>query len=252
MNRLRDKVAIVTGAASGLGRADARALVLEGARVLLTDINEAAGTELADSLNREVPGSAAFAAHDVRDESRWRDVVAQAGKLFGGLHVLVNNAGVVVIATPETTTIEEFRFANAVMSEGVFLGCKAAIPAMRASGGGSIVNMSSVASHLGYPVFFAYSAAKGAVRAMTKSIAVHCQSNKYHIRCNSIHAGAIETPMVAQANAALGLKMTDYEAAPWGLGKPEDVANLVVFLASDESRFINGAELLIDNALTIQ
>jgi len=252
MNRLRDKVAIVTGAASGLGRADARALVREGARVLLTDINEAAGIALADSLNQETPGSAAFAVHDVRDENRWREIVAQAGKLFGGLHVLVNNAGVVVIATPETTTIEEFRFANAVMSEGVFLGCKTAIPAMRASGGGSIVNMSSVASHLGYPVFFAYSAAKGAVRAMTKSIAVHCQSNKYHIRCNSIHAGAIETPMVAQANAALGLKMTDYEAAPWGLGKPEDVANLVVFLASDESRFINGAELVIDNALTIQ
>ena len=121
---------------------------------------------------------------------------------FGGLHVLVNNAGVVVVATPETTTLEQFRFANAVMSEGVFLGCKAAIPVMNASGGGSIVNMSSVASHLGYPVFFAYSAAKGAVRAMTKAIAVHCQMQKYAIRCNSIHAGAIETPMVQKASDA--------------------------------------------------
>ncbi len=252
MNRLQGKVAIITGAASGLGRADAEAMVAEGARVLLTDLNEPAGNELAAALNAKHPGCAHFARHDVRDEPRWQEIVALATQRFGGLHVLVNNAGVVVVATPETTTLEQFRFANAVMSEGVFLGCKAAIPAMRASGGGSIVNMSSVASHLGYPVFFAYSAAKGAVRSMTKAIAVHCQANTYHIRCNSIHAGAIDTPMVAQANAALGLKSADYEAAPWGLGKPQDVANLVVYLACDESRFVNGAEILIDNALTIQ
>ncbi len=252
MNRLDGKVAIITGAASGLGRADAEALVREGARVLLSDVNESAGRELASGLNQRVPGSAHFMVHDVRDETRWTEVVNTARERFGGLHVLVNNAGVVVVATPETTTLEQFRFANAVMSEGVFLGCKAAIPVMRAGGGGSIINMSSVASHLGYPVFFAYSAAKGAVRAMTKSIAVHCQANKYHIRCNSIHAGAIDTPMVAQANAALGMKNADYEATPWGLGTPGDVANLVVYLASDESKFVNGAEILIDNALTIQ
>ncbi|MBS0380331.1 MAG: SDR family oxidoreductase [Proteobacteria bacterium] len=252
MNRLEGKVAIVTGAASGLGKADAQALVRAGARVLLTDVNAAAGEAAAAALNKEVPGSAAFAVHDVRDEKRWGEVVAEAQQRFGRLNVLVNNAGVVVVANPETTTLEQFRFANAVMSEGVFLGCKAAIPALHAAGGGSIINMSSVASHLGYPVFFAYSAAKGAVRAMTKSIAVHCQMNKYQIRCNSVHAGAIETPMVASANEVLGMKMADYEAAPWGLGRPEDVANLVVFLASDESRFVNGTEIVIDNALTIQ
>ncbi len=252
MNRLADKVALITGAASGLGRADAEAMVREGARVLLTDVNEAAGGQLAAELNAIRPGCAAFMTHDVRDENRWGQVIEECAARFGGLHVLVNNAGVVVIATPETTTLEQFRFANAVMSEGVFLGCKSAIPLLRSCGGGSIINMSSVASHIGYPVFFAYSAAKGAVRAMTKAIAVHCQMNKYAIRCNSIHAGAIETPMVQQANAELGLKMQDYEAAPWGLGKPQDVANLVVYLASDESRFVNGAEILIDNALTVQ
>jgi 3(or 17)beta-hydroxysteroid dehydrogenase len=252
MSRVAGKVAIITGAASGLGRADAEALVREGARVLVTDVNEPAGRQVAESLNALVPGSAHFMTHDVRDEARWGEVVAEACRRFGGLHVLVNNAGVVVVATPETTTLEQFRFANSVMSEGVFLGCKAAIPAMHASGGGSIINMSSVASHLGYPVFFAYAAAKGAVRAMTKSIAVHCQMQKYAIRCNSVHAGAIETPMVEQANAALGMKMSDYTATPWGLGKPQDVALLVLYLASDESRFVNGAEILIDNALTIQ
>jgi 3(or 17)beta-hydroxysteroid dehydrogenase len=252
MNRLEGKVAIVTGAASGMGRADAEALCRAGAQVLLTDVNTSAGQDVAAALDAVRPGCAAFATQDVRDEKRWAEVVAEARRRFGGLHVLVNNAGVMVAATPETTTLEQFRFANSVLSEGVFLGCRAAIPVINASGGGSIINMSSVASHLGYPVFFAYSAAKGAVRAMTKSIALHCQMNKYRIRCNSVHPGAIETPMLAAANEVFGMKMADYEAAPWGLGKPEDVANLVVFLASDESRYINGAEILIDNALVIQ
>lgn len=252
MNRLAGKVAIITGAASGLGRADAETFVAEGARVLLTDVDEAQGAAASQALNARTAGSAHFMKQDVRDEARWAEVVAEAQRRFGGLHVLVNNAGVVVVANPETTTLEQFRFANAVMSEGVFLGCKAAIPAMNASGGGSIINMSSVASHLGYPVFFAYSAAKGAVRSMTKSIAVHCQMQKYAIRCNSIHAGAIETPMVKNANDKLGMTMGDHQATPWGLGKPQDVANLALYLASDESRFVNGTEIIIDNALTIQ
>ena len=175
---------------------------------------------------------------------------------FGGLDVLVNNAGVAFIATPEDTTLEQFRLANAVMSEGVFLGCRTAIPAMKLRGGGSIINMSSVASHLGFPVYFAYTAAKGAVRSMTKSIAVHCQMNGYNIRCNSIHAGAIDTPMVRDSFAKLGLEPPDPDkndpADPVGIGWAEDVANLVLYLASDESSFMNGAELMLDNALTIQ
>ena len=252
MGRLDGKIAIVTGAATGLGRADAEALVREGARVVATDINETAGHELAAKLNAARPGSALFLAQDVRDEARWTQVVAECVSHFGGLHVLVNNAGVVVIATPETCTLEQFRFQNQVMSEGVFLGCRSSIPAIRASGGGSIINMSSMASHLGYPVYFAYSAAKGAVRAMTKSVAIHCQTNKYGIRCNSIHPGAIETQMVRDATRELGMEMSMWEQSPTGLGQPSDVANVVVFLASDESRYINGAEILVDNALYVQ
>ena len=251
MGRVDGKVALITGAAVGLGRADAIALVREGARVLLTDVNVAAGEALCAELNQSRAGCAAFMKQDVRDEAEWQAVIAAVKARWGALHILVNNAGVVVIGTPESTTLEQFRLHQAVMSEGVFLGCKHALPLMKDSGGGSIINMSSVASHLGYPVFFAYSAAKGAVRAMTKAIAVHCQMNKYNIRCNSIHAGAMHTPMVENATKELGMTMAMYDQGP-GLGKPEDVANLVLFLASDESRFVNGAELLIDNALVVQ
>jgi len=252
MGRIDGKIALVTGAASGLGKADALLLVKEGARVVITDINETAGLELEHSLNANHPGSAYFMAQDVSSESRWQDVFAEIRRRFGGLHVLVNNAGMVVIGTPESATLDQFQAHLRVMTDSVFLACKYGIPVMKDSGGGSIINMCSTATHLGYPVFYAYSAAKGAVRSMTKSIAVHCQLNRYNIRCNSIHAGAIETPMVVKATHDIGMQMSMYEQSPVGLGKPEDVANLVLYLASDESRFVNAAEIVIDNGLISQ
>ncbi|HZV10721.1 MAG TPA: SDR family oxidoreductase, partial [Novosphingobium sp.] len=143
---------------------------------------------------------------------------------------------------------------NAIMIDGVFLGCKHALPLMHKSGGGSIINMSSVGAILGYPIFFAYSAAKGAVRAMSKSIAVMCQEKGYKIRCNSVHPGAIETPMVQAAEGRVGQARTIPQGVlpPGTPGHPDDVAALVVFLAADESRFITGAELVIDNGVTIR
>ncbi len=250
MGRVSGKIALVTGAASGLGKADAIALAKEGAMVALTDISDA-GADVARYIVDELKGDAIFLHQDVSDEQVWIDTVSAVEDQYGGLDILVNNAGMVIVATPEETTLEQFRLANAVMSESVFLGCKAAIPVMKKTGGGSIINMCSIASHLGYPVFFAYTAAKGAVRSMTKSIAVYCQMGGFNIRCNSIHAGSIDTPMVSQALAELGAEPPE-DDDPVGVGEPEDVANMVLYLASDESKFVNGAEFIIDNALSIQ
>jgi len=238
MGRVSGKVALITGAASGLGKADATRLVEEGAKVVITDINEAAGRELEWHLNAERADSAHFMTQDVSSEKRWQEVFAEIRQRFGGLHVLVNNAGMVIVGTPESATLEQFHTHLRVMTDSVFLACKYGIPLMKESGGGSIINMCSTATHLGYPVFYAYSAAKGAVRSMTKSIAVH--------------AGAIDTPMVVQATSELGMQMSMYDQTPVGLGKAADVANLVLYLASDESRFVNAAEILIDNGLVAQ
>ena len=250
MGRVDGKVALITGAASGLGRADADVLAREGATVVLTDINEDAGKAAAESI-RQAGGNATFMPLDVADEKQWQEIIASVRKEHGRLDVLVNNAGLVIMGGPEECSLEAFRKQNAVMSEGVFLGCKHALALMHESGGGSIINMSSTASHLGYPIFFAYSAAKGAVRAMSKALAIHCQMSGYQIRVNSLHPGAIDTPMIDQTTSELGLDNKE-DISPVGLVQPEDVANVVLFLASDESKFVNGTEILIDNALTIQ
>lgn len=248
MGRVSGKVVIVTGAASGLGAADARKLASEGATVILTDINKAEG----ERISSEIEGSI-FMEHDVRDEERWKAIISETMARFGRLDVLVNNAGLVMFTSIEDTPVEQYRFVNAVMSEGTFLGCKQAIPAMRESGGGSIINVSSVAALKGVGEIASYTAAKGAIRALTRSVAVHCQEKKYGIRCNVILPGAHDTPMTASAIRTL----SDSESAldqvrHHGQGRPEDVANLVTFLASDESRQINGAEIVIDNGETMK
>lgn len=251
MGRVEGKVALITGAAQGLGLADAQVLAREGATVVMTDIQDEAG-EVAAAAIRETGGKAQYAHHDVSSEESWQAMIQSIKDQHGRLDVLVNNAGLVQMASPEDCTLESFRLHNSVMNEGVFLGCKHALALMNESGGGSIINMSSTASHLGYPIFFAYSAAKGAVRSMSKAVAIHCQMNGYNIRVNSLHPGAIDTPMIDQTTSELGIENKADISPVVGLGEPEDVANVVLFLASDESRFVNGSEIVIDNCLTIQ
>jgi 3(or 17)beta-hydroxysteroid dehydrogenase len=251
MGRVDGKVVMVTGAASGLGRAQATLLAREGASVVATDVNEAGGAALAEELG----APACFLRHDVRDEASWQRAMAETLRRFGRLDALVNNAGIVVLATIEDTTLEQWRAVNAVNADGVFLGCKHAIPALRASGGGSIVNLSSAAALVGTPAFAAYAASKGAVRSLSKTVAVHCALRGDAIRCNSIHPGGIDTPML-QSLGALAAK-----AAPLALelaakqitgrvGKPEDVAELVLYLVSDASSLVTGAEIAIDAGMT--
>jgi len=250
VGRVEGKVALITGAAQGLGLADAKMLAREGATVVMTDIQDEAGEAGAAEI-REAGGKALFIHQDASSEDNWQAIIQRIRDEYGRLDVLVNNAGVVQIADPEECTLESFRLHSAVMNEGVFLGCKYALPLMNESGGGSIINMSSTASHLGYPIYFANSAAKGAVRSMSKALAIHCQMKGYNIRVNSVHPGAIDTPMIDQTAEILGIE-NKADISPVGLGEPEDVANLVLFLASDESKYVNGSEMIIDNALSIQ
>ena len=250
MDRVAGKVALVTGAASGLGRATARRLAAEGARVVLADRNEADGVAAAAELG----APHAFVLLDVTDEAMWAAAVAETMRRFARLDILVNGAGIGVMGDVETTTLADWRQTNAVNSEGCFLGCKAAIGAMKATGG-SIINISSVAGLIADPDLAAYCASKGAVRMFSKSVALHCARKGYNIRCNSVHPSFIATPMVEQMIAGAEdpekMKKRLTLAAPLGrLGEPDDVAHLIVYLASDESKFVTGAELVIDGGLT--
>ena len=250
MARLAGKVALVTGAASGLGKADCERFAAEGAQVFVSDIDGDRARAVADAI-----GPAATAIrHDVASEADWQAAYALIAERHGRLDVLVNNAGIVLVADPEETTLEQYERVMRVMSTSVFLGCKLGLPLLAKSQGASIINMASVASHLGYPPFFAYSAAKGAVRSMSKALAIHCQDKGYPIRVNTVHPSSIETPMVQSAEGRAGQE----QAIPAGVlpagatGAPGDVASLVLFLASDEARFITGGEFVIDNGLSIR
>jgi 3(or 17)beta-hydroxysteroid dehydrogenase len=235
MKRLEGKTVLITGAGSGLGKADALLLAREGAHVVVTDVNEEAGCEVA----KETGG--VFVRHDVRSEDDWRHAIATAVQRFGRLDVLVNNAGIVIPADIETTTLEQYRLVNAIHAEGSFLGCKYGIDAMKAHGG-SIINIASITALRGSPQVLAYAAAKGAIRSLSQAVAAHCLDKGSRLRCNAIFPGIMATPLVV---AVVG------ENYP-GAGQPDDVANMVLFLASDESRFVNGAEFVVDNGASMR
>jgi NAD(P)-dependent dehydrogenase (short-subunit alcohol dehydrogenase family) len=251
MGRVDGKIAIVTGAASGIGRACARRLAAEGATVLLTDL-DAAGAEAAAAA---LGAPHAARALDVTEPEAWAAAVDETVRAHGRLDILVNAAGIAVLRDFEQTTLEEWRLVHRVNSEGTFLGCQAAHRAMKATGGGSIVNVSSVAGLVADPDMAAYCASKGAVRLLTKAVALHAARAGSGVRCNSVHPAFVDTPMVGAmlaAGAERGLTRAKLERAiPLGrIGEVDDVAHAVVYLASDESRFVTGAELAIDGGLT--
>ncbi|MBK7251113.1 MAG: SDR family oxidoreductase [Gammaproteobacteria bacterium] len=255
MNRVAGKVAIVTGAARGLGRADALLLAEEGARVVATDIDAEAGRSLGST-----PGID-FLAHDVSREEDWRRVVAYAMGQYGRLDVLVNNAGVIHVGDPIEFDMGEWRHMSAVNIDGAMLGCRHALPEMINGGSGSIINMASIGARAGLYFYAGYCATKGAIAAYTKSVAVYCAQNRLNIRCNSIHPGGIDTPINAGLAAEMAVKLPRMRIPPKSpvsedgpkmrFGEPQDVAWMVLYLASDESKFMNGSEIYIDNTSTI-
>ncbi|HEY7851577.1 MAG TPA: glucose 1-dehydrogenase [Caulobacteraceae bacterium] len=260
MARLDGRVALVTGAASGIGAACAQVLAKAGAAVVLTDLQDAKGRALADEITA-AGGKARYLHHDVTSEEEWAQVIADVKATHGRLDVLVNNAGIGLGAVSITDmSLADFRRQQAINVEGVFLGIKHGLKLMReAKNGGSIVNMSSVAGLKGAPTLAGYCATKGAVRLMTKAVALECGAARDGVRVNSVHPGIIETPIWLTvmptgepgANAPPDLDAISAMAVPLGVkGVPDDIAQGVLWLASDDSRYVTGTELVIDGGLS--
>jgi NAD(P)-dependent dehydrogenase (short-subunit alcohol dehydrogenase family) len=258
MGRLQGKVAIVTGGAGGIGLAIAKRFCEEGANVTISDVNPK-GEEVAGRIG------AMFVHHDVSDEQNWHTVVDSVLTRHKVLHVLANNAGIGAVegrADPEEARLEDWRRIFAVNAEGVFLGCKVAIAAIARSGGGSIVNISSLIAHIPSPPgFFAYGASKASVVHMTRTVALYCARKGYAIRCNSVSPGQAVTPAQQQMWARHARDrgqnlqaVIDQDLAHIPMGKfqePVDVANAVLFLASDEARYITGTNIIVDGGLEL-
>lgn len=253
--RLQHRITLITGAGTGIGEATAKRFAEEGAVTIVTDVD----VESAERVANEIVAAGGLAeahVHDVTDETAWQNLVESIVDTHGQLDVLVNNAGIAIPATIEEETLIGWRKTQAVNMEGVFLGCQAVIPAMKVFGG-SIINISSIEGIVGDPNTPAYNASKGGVRLFTKSVALHCAGQGYPIRVNSLHPGFIMTPMVEK-----GLEMMPDELSeatlervlgeiPLGdMGEPVDIANGCLFLASDESCYMTGSELIIDGGYT--
>jgi NAD(P)-dependent dehydrogenase (short-subunit alcohol dehydrogenase family) len=253
--RLKNKVALVTGGGSGIGEATCKRFAEEGALVVVTDINAENARRVAADISTS-GGQAQTQKQDVTDEAAWDEIMASIISDHGQLDILVNNAGIALPGSVEDATLEDWRKVQAVNTEAVFLGCRAALKVMK-NDGSSIINISSIEGIIGDANTAAYNASKGAVRIFTKSVALHCASQGYPIRVNSVHPGFILTPMVVEGIASLHADIAGemheqlLQKIPLGaMGEPLDIANGCLFLASDESRYMTGSELVIDGGYT--
>lgn len=254
--RLEGKVALITGGAQGIGKATAIVLAREGATIIVSDINDSLGTSVAE----EIGGNCLYIHLDVASESDWKEGISSIIERFGGLNILVNNAGITGFQDgfgpqdPENASLDSWRKVQAVNSDGTFLGCKYAIQAMKSFGEGSIINISSRSGLVGIPGASAYAASKAAVRNHTKTVALYCCQQGYRIRCNSVHPAAILTPMwesMLGTGPDREIRMGEIakDIPMQKMGEAEDVANAVLFLASDESKYITGIELTVDGGI---
>lgn len=254
MGKLANKIAIVTGAARGLGSAAAEVLAREGASVVLTDVLVEMGKQTAESL-RSQGYAAVFHHHDVSNPEHWKTVMDVVEKDFGRIDILVNNAGINIPATIESVTLEQFRRVLEVNLIGCFLGTQQAIQRMKRTGGGSIVNIASNSTRNVVPMVAAYSPSKAAVANLTKAAAIHCAVEHYNIRINSVHPGPTETEMLT-GGAARAMDIPEVrrliEAVPLGrMGQPHEIAEVVAFLASDAASYMTAAEVFVDGGLTV-
>ena len=257
--RVEGKIALITGGAQGLGEAAARMLAREGARVAITDVNLKGAEKVAANINESRPETASAIHHDVTSEAEWVNALNITERAFGGLHVLVNNAGIGLTKDLEDVSLQEWRRVHAIDLDGVFLGCKLSIPLMaktvKATGlGGSIVNISSISGIIAGHNMAAYNSAKAGVRHLSKSVALYCARKGYGIRSNSVHPVFIATPILDPLVQRFGKDEAYAKLArqvPLGkIGEPDDIAYAVLYLASDESKFVTGAELKVDGGIS--
>ncbi|WP_370178708.1 SDR family oxidoreductase [Alteriqipengyuania sp.] len=255
--RVAGKLALITGAAQGLGAAHARRLAEEGARVLCTDINGDGAAETAAAINSTHGDGTAYAiTHDVTDPAAWQAAVDAAREQLGGLNVLVNNAGMGVAGNIETCDFADWQRCFSVNVDSIFHGCQKALPLMREHAPGSIINLSSIAGLIASDTMPAYNSSKAAVWMLTKSIALHCAKNNMGIRCNSIHPTFVDTPILDgtarhhSIDKGVLLEKLARQIPLKFVGEPNDIANAVVYLASDESRFMTGAEMKLDGGIS--